>query len=371
MKSHIFALSTLFAAAISAATQVGPVSITETLNHIPESAIVPRAARQCDKRSLLKRKSWHALTRSEKKAYLDAEKCLLRRPSKLKDGAVNRFEDLIKVHQQLAPFIHGTGWFLPFHRLYLHAHETLLRDECGYKGAQPYWDETIDAGAFSRSILLDPVHGFGGNGTGPQGCVTDGPFANLIVHVGPAYDNIPTCLIRNVHDGASAGSAKTKIDKYLQLDKFEEFWHAIEGETAVGLFFLGWEGPVPEGFNPPLPDGFGNGPPPDFALLAGASPHGAGHAGVGGGMLNGVSSPGDPLFYMHHAFIDRIWWLWQEQKESRLGAIAGNTSLFPNMDWTYTPATLDDTLKMYGIVPDAKVRDVMDVRGKRLCNVYV
>jgi tyrosinase len=29
------------------------------------------------------------------------------------------------------------GAFLPFHRLYLFAHETLLRNDCGYKGYQP------------------------------------------------------------------------------------------------------------------------------------------------------------------------------------------------------------------------------------------
>lgn len=23
------------------------------------------------------------------------------------------------------------------------------------------------------------------------------------------------------------------------------------------------------------------------------------------------TSPGDPLFYLHHAQIDRVWWLWQ------------------------------------------------------------
>lgn len=66
-----------------------------------------------------------------------------------------------------------------------------------------------------------------------------------------------------------------------------------------------------------------------------------------------------------------MWWMWQEKHKSRLSVIAGNTSLFPNLDNTYTPATLEDTLTMYGIVPDAKIKDLMDTRGKRLCMVYV
>ena len=63
----------------------------------------------------------------------------------------------------------------------MHAHEYLLRTECGYSGAQPYWDEARDAGSFATATILDPKTGFGGDGKGPNGCLADGPFANYTV----------------------------------------------------------------------------------------------------------------------------------------------------------------------------------------------
>lgn len=38
-----------------------------------------------------------------------------------------------------------------------------------------------------------------------------------------------------------------------------------------------------------------------------------------------ISSPGDPLFYMHHTWIDRLWWKWQAQGlPARLEEIGGS-----------------------------------------------
>jgi tyrosinase len=43
--------------------------------------------------------------------------------------------------------------------------------------------------------------------------------------------------------------------------------------------------------------------------------HGGGHLSVGGdlGVMGDVyASPGDPLFYLHHANLDRLWWEWEQ-----------------------------------------------------------
>jgi tyrosinase len=61
----------------------------------------------------------------------------------------------------------------------LYIYETALIYECGYNGAQPFWDWTLDdpennGAQFNNSPIFDPVYGFGGNGE--NGSVTPGPF---------------------------------------------------------------------------------------------------------------------------------------------------------------------------------------------------
>lgn len=92
-------------------------------------------------------------------------------------------------------------------------------------------------------------------------------------------------------------------------------------------------------------------------------------------MVSVASQPGsdtpakllaDPVFYLHHAQLDRLWWLWQLR--------APNTQL-----WDYggkpSPkstgvATLDDILPMGGLAPDIQVREIMETEGNILCYRY-
>ncbi|KAG5818319.1 hypothetical protein H9Q74_003020 [Fusarium xylarioides] len=62
----------------------------------------------------------------------------------------------------------------------------------------------------------------------------------------------------------------------------------------------------------------------EFWEATGFTTHGAGHSGVGGVMEDIDASPGDPLFYIHHGFIDRLWWKWQsENLDGRLYQLGG------------------------------------------------
>lgn len=48
-------------------------------------------------------------------------------------------------------------------------------------------------------------------------------------------------------------------------------------------------------------------------------------------MLNGVSSPGDPLFYLHHTWLDKIWADWQARdKAKRILDISGTNVMSEN-----------------------------------------
>jgi tyrosinase len=75
----------------------------------------------------------------------------------------------------------------------------------------------------------------------------------------------------------------------------------------------------------------------------------------------------DPLFYMHHTNIDRIWWRWQEASPERLYEVDGPTSVAP----PYGRLTLGYPLKMGNVGRTLPVRDVMDIRKKPSCYTYV
>jgi len=66
--------------------------------------------------------------------------------------------------------------------------------------------------------------------------------------------------------------------------------------------------------------------------------HGSVHIWVGGTMSNASVSPADPIFWMHHANLDRLWWVWYNsaQGNHQNPPLTGADAV---MDpWTYTEA---------------------------------
>lgn len=47
-------------------------------------------------------------------------------------------------------------------------------------------------------------------------------------------------------------------------------------------------------------------------------------------MQNGVSSPGDPLFYLHHTWLDKVWWDWQAKDRLNRVKEIGGTNIGPD-----------------------------------------
>ena len=105
--------------------------------------------------------------------------------------------------------IHFTGFFLPWHRSFVHRFERALREECGFAGTQPYWDwtkgscfisaswaystSTLDAGDFYHSTIFDPgaETGLGGWGDPSDDFqITTGAFASDFVRPYPAPHRI-------------------------------------------------------------------------------------------------------------------------------------------------------------------------------------
>jgi len=140
---------------------------------------------------------------------------------------------------------------------------------------------------------LDPTYGFGGNGAGAKGCIANGPFVNYTNPIGPGYEYTNHCINRKINDLMSQGAAAATVNGCMQRTEFVTFWPCLEGQ-----------------------------------------PHAAGHSGIGGQMDNGVSSPGDPLFWMHHAWLDKLYAEWQAKDKTKRLTAMGGTNIGPD----YAPA---------------------------------
>jgi tyrosinase len=121
-------------------------------------------------------------------------------------------------------------------------------------------------------------------------------------------------------------------------------------------------------------------------------------------MADPFTSPGDPIFFLHHTWLDKAWWDWQKRDlPSRLTDISGPNNQNPSVGFpefpgnvTYedilfgrpadpnwvdvippvagdpgTVTTLDHVLDTLGLLPNATIRDVMDIRGDYLCVEYL
>jgi tyrosinase len=84
-------------------------------------------------------------------------------------------------------------------------------------------------------------------------------------------------------------------------------------------------------------------------------------------------SSNDPLFFLHHANIDRIWALWQEAHPANKKAFSGGSVESSVFDPMGLPPMLSKTSPMptSGLFPVKTVGDVMDTTGGYLCYRYV
>lgn len=97
-----------------------------------------------------------------------------------------------------------------------------------------YWKEERDAGKFSSSVVFDPTYGFGGSGSGPNSCITNGPFANYTNSAGPGYQVTSHCIDRRISEAMSALSSQSQVDACLKLADFSTAWPCIEGNPHSG-----------------------------------------------------------------------------------------------------------------------------------------
>ncbi|XP_052269527.1 putative tyrosinase-like protein tyr-3 isoform X2 [Dreissena polymorpha] len=160
---------------------------------------------------------------------------------------------------------HAGYAFLPWHRAFIALFEDALRLK-DRDVSLPYWDSSLDgnmANESKYSVMWDNAH----MGTG-RGEVNEGPFAG--------WQTVKGNLTRNVGRGKGKLARQDSINYLLTLCSFDKFSKELE-KIHNGI-----------------------------------------HKWLGGAMKGSLAAF-DPLFYMHHAFIDVIWEKFRQRQRATCG----------------------------------------------------
>lgn len=166
---------------------------------------------------------------------------------------------------------HESWFFFPWHRLYLYYFEEIVRKAVVDNGgpddwALPYWNYGLGG---ENAALPEPFREPAGAGN-----------ALFVGGRNPYYNN-----------GGTLPSMLADEERALALREF----------IGNAMFGGGNRGPLR----------------PRFAGQAGVPeirPHGAVHVEIGGWMRDPEAAAQDPIFWLHHANIDRIWAVWNERE---------------------------------------------------------
>jgi len=91
---------------------------------------------------------------------------------------------------------------------------------------------------------------------------------------------------------------------------------------------------------------------------------------MGGDGTDLYSSVNDPVFWLHHAMLDRIYWIWQTLHPREANEVTGTLTL-SNKPPTRN-ATIDEPLVLGVNGKTVKIRDVLNtLGGSPLCYIYL
>jgi tyrosinase len=157
---------------------------------------------------------------------------------------------------------HGSVFFLPWHRAYLAWFEQTIRDLTGVDDwAVPYWDYSLPGDVSDRSLPVE----FGVETRVVGGKVVENPLFS-----GGRNDSaIPTQDIDIV--GA--------LSERRFVRSFQRGFGGVDPDVANGLVEM--------------------------------EPHNFVHVDIGGLMESPSTAGRDPIFWLHHANIDRLWEVWR------------------------------------------------------------
>ncbi|MFF7639278.1 tyrosinase family protein [Streptomyces canus] len=284
------------------------------------------------------RKNVSTLTSAEKRRFVNAVLEVKRR---------GEYDEFVRTHieyytsdgEEGLRAAHMTPSFLPWHRRFLLELEKALR-RVDSSVSVPYWDWTRDRTATSAPWTADLL---GGNGRITDHRVTAGPFAYAAGH---------WTIKEGVTDGKFLTRDLGRARDPIALPTRSE----LESALAERVYDVSpWDSTVTKGFRNKL-EGWGTG----RGSVAWRN-HNRVHRWVGGAMLGGASV-NDPVFWLHHAFVDLQWTRWQARHkgarylpakppgvgDKQHGRIVARHEKMP--PWDVTPDQMEDVSRIYRYV---------------------
>ncbi|MEU0943957.1 tyrosinase family protein [Streptomyces canus] len=276
------------------------------------------------------RKDVSTLTAAEKRRFVQAMLELKRR---------GEYDEFVRMHidfyvsdgEDGLRTAHMSPSFLPWHRRFLLELERALR-RIDSSVTVPYWDWTRDRTTRAAPWTDDLL---GGTGRFPDRQVTTGPFAH-------ATGN--WTLKERVTDEDYLTRDLGRPADPIELPTRSDLEWALKDpvyDTSP------WDSTSTKGFRNKL-EGWGSG-----QGAAAWRNHNRVHRWVGGVMVSGASV-NDPVFWMHHAFVDLCWSRWQRRHRdhrylpaqppgpgsAQRGRIVARHEKLP--PWEVTPDELED-----------------------------
>jgi tyrosinase len=229
------------------------------------------------------RQNADTLTDNQITDFVDTVKAL---KTKYENGSViDVYDEFVLIHQEAMEYfrIHNGPAFFPWHRWLLDLFERELQT-INPNVTIPYWDWTVD----NRPDAFPWTDNFmGGNGDpNDSNIVKTGPFREgqwtLITNDGPY-------LTRQLGYNVSSLPTADQEQTALQIDSYDvdPYGPTSDPSQSFRNFMVGWNSPSGE---------------PEM--------HNRLHTWVGGAMIT-EASPNDPIFWLIHANLDRIWAEWQ------------------------------------------------------------
>jgi tyrosinase len=230
------------------------------------------------------RKNQSTLSATEKKQFTDAVVAL-----KAKGSTDNRYDPFVRMHYEDVAYGHFGPAFFAWHREFLMKFEQALQGITGQSIALPYWDWSLNQSATQRWPFTADF--LGGNGQGSNWQVMDGPFA---------YSTGQWPL-----DTRSGQERYPYLRRQFGPSQQPQLSLPTFADVQAALRLTPYDVP-PWGIT--SPSGFrnraeGNAIPVQMHNLV--------HMWVGGSMVP-MTSPNDPVFWLHHCYIDKMWTDWQK-----------------------------------------------------------